>query len=129
MKPLVVLWLTLCFGGICTGQTGESASRPTVVSARVRNGKIIYRVNERIVEDSVRNSLITNLGNVLKTQGRATPIFIVVDVRAPIAQFSHIETALDKVDLPNRRFFVTNFTDRLMIEIHWAEKPIAIPSN
>jgi hypothetical protein len=119
----------LGFCGISNAQTGESTPRPVVVSAQVKNGKIVYKLNGRIVENSVRNSLITNLGNVLKSQGKATPVFIVVDVRAPIAQFGHIETALDKVDLPNRRFFVTNFTDNIMNEIHWDDKPIPIPSN
>lgn len=129
MKPLLVLWFALAFCGISNAQTSESTPRPVVVSARVKNGRIVYKMNGRIVENSARNSLITNLGNVLKTQGRETPIFIVVDVRAPIAQFGHIETALDKVDLPNRRFFVTNFTDNMMVEIHWEVKPIPIPSN
>jgi hypothetical protein len=127
MKPLLVLWFALAFCGISNAQTSESTPRPVVVSARVKNGKIIYKLNGKIVENSVRNSLITNLENVLKTRGRETPVFIVVDVRAAIAQFGHIETALDKVDLPNRRFFVTNFTDDMMIEIHWDDKPVRIP--
>lgn len=129
MKPLLLLWFALAFCGISNAQTIESTPRPVVVSARVKNGKIMYKVNGRIVENSVRNSLITNLGNVLKTQGRATPVFVVVDVRAPFAEFGKIETALDKVDLPNRRFFVTNFTDAIMNEIHWDDKPIPIPSK
>lgn len=129
MRPLLVLWFALAFCGISNAQTSGRTPRPVVVSARVKNGKIVYKVNGRIVENSVRNSLITNLGNVLKTQGRETPVFIVVDVCAPIAQFGHIETDLDKVDLPNRRFFVTNFTDAIMNGIHWDDKPIPIPSN
>lgn len=129
MKPLLLLWVAFAFCGTSNAQTNESTPRPAVVSARVNHGGIVYRVNGRIVENSVRNSLITNLGNVLKTQGRQTPVFIVVDVRAPIAQFGHIETALDKVDLPNRRFFVADFTNGTMSEIHWAEKAIQIPSN
>jgi|SRR5579864_259073 len=129
MKSLLVLWFALVFCGIANAQTSEGTPRPVVVSARVKNGMIVYKVNSRIVENSVRNSLITNLGSVLKTQGRETPIFIVVDVRASFAEFGKIETALDKVDLPNRRFFVTNFTDNIMNEIHWDDKPIPIPSN
>ena len=128
MKRIFLFLLMLGFCGISNAKTSESAPGPVVVSAQVKKGTIVYRVNGRIVENSVRNSLLTNLGKVLTDRGRDTPVFIVVDVRAPIAQFGHIETALDKIDLPNRRFFVTNFSDGMMIEIHWGDKPVPIPS-
>ena len=130
MKPLMLLWLMLGFCGISNAQTGESTPRPVVVSAQLMNGKLIYRVNGKIVESSARNSLMTNVSRVLGTRGKETPVFIVIDVRAPFRQFEHIDTALDKVDLPNRRYFVSNFTnDHMMTEIHWADKAVPIPQN
>lgn len=149
MRGLVLLWLALAPFGILqaqnkgdvstsrtdpgkTVQAGESkgTAGPIVVSAQMKNGKLIYRVNSKIVENSARNSLMTNLGRILVTRGKETPVFIVIDVRAPFGEFEHIDTALDKVDLPNRRYFVSNFTnDRMMTEIHWADKAVSIPSN
>jgi len=120
----------LGFCGISKAQTSESTPRPVVVSAQMKNGKLIYQVNGKIVENSARNSLMTNLGRILVTRGKETSVFIVIDVRAPFGEFEHIDTALDKVDLPNRRYFVSNFTnDNMMTEIHWADKAVPIPQN
>jgi len=149
MRGLFLLWLAFAPFGILqaqnkgdistsrtdpgkTLQSGESegTGSPIVVSAQMKNGKLIYRVNRKIVENSARNSLMANLGTILVTRGKQTPVFIVIDVRVPFGEFEHIDTALDKVDLPNRRYFVSNFTnDRTMTEIHWADKAIPIPSN
>ena len=149
MRGLVLLWLALAPFGILhaqnqgdvsssrpnsgkTAKTSESegTAKPIVVSAQLKNGNLIYRVNGKIVENSARNSLMTNLSRVLGTRGKETPVFIVIDVRAPFGEFEHIDTALDKVDLPNRRYFVSNFTnDRMMTEIHWADKAVPIPPN
>jgi len=72
----------------------------------------------------------TNLGKVLVDRGKDTPVFIVIDVRAPFRQFRHIDTALDKVDLPNRRYFVSEFSRPWMMrEVHWADTAVPIPQN
>lgn len=147
MRCLALLWLAFAPFGILqaqnrgdvstsrpdpgkTAKTNESegTARPIVVSAQMKNGKLIYRVNGKTVETSPRNSLMTNLGIVLGSRGKETRVFIVIDVLAPFAEFTHIDTALDKVDLPNRRYFVSTFAkDRMMTEVHWADKAVPIP--
>src|SRR5229473_4367638 len=78
-------------------QTKEALSRPVVVSAQMESGGLIYKVDGKRVEDSRRNSLLTNLGNIQDVRGRDVPVFIVIDVRAPFSEVGKLETALDKV--------------------------------
>ena len=127
MKPLIVFCLALLFCGVSSPQTKEDSSKPVVLSAQMKNATVLYKLNGKIVEDSVQNSLLTNLTRILVTRGSGTAVFIIVDVRAPFSEFGKLETALDKVGLPHRRFFVTNFTDGIMNEIHWDETGIPIP--
>jgi hypothetical protein len=109
-------------------QTEEQNSRPIVVSAHMHNGVLVYEVDGKKVEDSSTNSLITNLGRIAKVRGTESPVFIIVDVRARLAEFGKLETALDKVDFThNRSLFVTNFRDGTMNEIHWDKTSIPIP--
>jgi hypothetical protein len=49
-----------------TSQTKEHTTQPVVVSAQIVNGTLIYKVNGKRVEDTRKNSLLTNLGNILK---------------------------------------------------------------
>jgi hypothetical protein len=115
---------------VVTPQTQEQASRPVVVSAQMVNGTLIYEVNGKRVEDSAKNSLLTNLGNIANARGLKIPVFIIVDVRAPFSEVGKLETALDKMDLTyRRRLFVTDFRDGKMNVIHWDNMPIPIPQD
>ena len=119
--------LLLLIGPIAESQTNESAPAPVVLSARLNKTTVTYWLNGKRVEDSRRNSLLTNLGSLLKTRGSQVTVFIVVDVRAPFSEIGKLETALDKIGLPNYRLFVTNFSDETMNEIHLDEKAVPIP--
>lgn len=116
------------------GHTGaipisERAIKPVVLTARVENGSLVYRINGKRVEDSIENSLLVNLGNIVKTRGTEVPVFIVIDVRAPFTEIGKLGTALDKAGLTHRRFFVSYFRDGTMNEIHWDDTSIPIPRN
>ena len=108
-------------------QSNERATQPVTVSAQMENGMLVYRVNGKRVEDSRKNSLLTNLGKIQDERGSEVPVFIIIDVRAPFSEVGKLETALDKVGMTHRRLFVTNFRDGTMNEIHWDETAIPIP--
>ena len=130
MKAAVPFCLVLLSSAPLKPQTmKESPPRPVVLSAQVKHGQIVYELNGRVVEDNARNSILKNLTRILDTRGSSTPVFVVVDVRAPFSEFGKLETALDKVGLPKRRFFVTDFTDATLNEVHWDEKAVPIPKN
>jgi hypothetical protein len=124
------LFAALVVSRVVAAQSQEQASRPVVVSAQMVKRTLIYKVNGKIVEDSPKNSLLTNLGNIAIARGLKIPVFIIVDVRAPFSEVGKLETALDKIDLTySRRLFVTDFRDGKMNEIHWDNTPIPIPQN
>jgi hypothetical protein len=127
----VVLLLACSFLFICgsLSHAQKPETQPVVVSARIENGALIYRVNGKKVEDSTNNSLLRNLGNISKQRGTHIPVFILIDVRAPFSEVGKLETALDKVDLTERRLFVSNFSDGTINEIHWDQKAIPIPRS
>jgi hypothetical protein len=112
---------------VATSQTTEFVTQPVVVSARIQNGVVIYRVNGKRVEDTRKNSLLKNLGRTLEARGSDVPVFIVIDVRAPFSELGKLETAVDKVGLTHYRLFVSNFSDDMMTEIHLDAKGIPIP--
>ncbi|MGC2831081.1 MAG: hypothetical protein WB994_15710 [Candidatus Acidiferrum sp.] len=114
-----------------TGATpiSERATKPVVLTARIENGSLVYRINGKRVENSIENSLLVNLGNIVKTRGAEIPVFIVIDVRAPFTEISKLGTALDKAGLTHRRFFVSYFHDGTMNEIHWDDTSIPIPQG
>ena len=93
----------------------------------MQKGAIVYRLNGRRVEESRKNSLLTNLGGVAEAQGLDVPVYVVVDVRAPFTEVGKLETALDKIGLTSRRLFVADFGDGTMNEIHWNQNAIPIP--
>ncbi len=107
--------------------TTKPATQPLVLSARMGNGKLIYSLDGKRVEDSVRNSLLTNLGRIVRGRGTDFPVWIVIDVHAPFSEVGKLETALDMSDLTDRRIFVSDFTDRVMNEIRWDERAIPLP--
>ena len=117
------------FGRVVNSQTKEPTSQALVLSARMERGTLIYKVDGRRVEDSVSNSLLTNLAEIVRTRGTQIPVFIIIDVRAPFSEVGKLETALDKTDLTHYRLFVSNFSDGVMNEIHWDEKGIPIPGR
>jgi len=129
VKKILAFWLILVLYGVLNGQSLDVARKPAVLSARVRNGEIVYQLNGNRVEDTARNSLLKNLTKVLDAQGSDAPVFVIVDAHAPFSEFGKLETALDKVGLQNRRFFVTNFSDAIMNEIHWDNKAVPIPKS
>jgi hypothetical protein len=108
-------------------QTAQPTSHPVVVSSRIENGSLVYRVSGKRVEDSVENSLLTNLGNLVKARGTDIPVFVVIDIRVPFSEMGKLETALDKADLTHRRLFVSDFQSGTMTEIHF-DRAIPIPN-
>lgn len=118
------LWISC----VAASQTAQPTSHPVVVSSRIENGSLVYRVSGKRVEDSVENSLLTNLGNIVKARGTAIPVFVVIDVRVPFTEMGKLEAALDKADLTHRRLFVSDFQNGSMTEIHF-DKAIPIPRN
>jgi len=130
LKAAVAFCLVLLLSASLKPQTmKENPSQPAVLSAQVKHGQIVYELNGRVVEDNAQNSILKNLARILDTRGSSTPVFVVVDVHAPFSEFGKLATALDKVGLPKRRFFVTDFTDATMNEVHWDEKAVPIPKN
>jgi hypothetical protein len=125
---LFFLLSSLWIGCVAASQTAQPTSHPVVVSSRIENGSLVYRVSGKRVEDSVENSLLTNLGKIVKERGTAIPVFVVIDVRVPFSEMGKLETALDKVDLTHRRLFMSDFQNGTMTEIH-IDKPIPIPRN
>lgn len=111
-------------------QTDTSGTNPLVLTVQIESGKSIYKLNGKEVEDRRDNSLIQNLTKVVRQRGNKIPVFIVVDVRAPLTEVGKLETALAKVDLTsNTRLFVSNFRNGTMNEIHWDEKAFSIPKD
>ena len=113
--------------GSVMSQAPASASRPVVVSVRVERGSSIYGLNGKKVEDSAKNSLLTNLGRTVEERGTEARVFIIIDVRAPFSEVGKVGTALEKVGLTHYRLFVSNFRGGTMNEIHWDETPIPLP--
>jgi hypothetical protein len=122
------LLVVLSLGSTVSAQTKETASQSVVVSARMERGTLIYKVNGKRVEDSIRNSLLTNLGAVVAERGNELPVLIIIDVHAPFSEVGKLETALDKADLKHYRLFVTGFSNGVMNEIHGDETGIPIPT-
>jgi hypothetical protein len=122
------LLVALSLGRTVTAQAKETASQPVIVSARIVRGSLIYKVNGKRVEDSIRNSLLTNLGAIVAARGNELPVLIIIDVHAPFSEVGKLETALDKADLKHYRLFVTDFSDGVMNEVHWDETGIPIPT-
>jgi hypothetical protein len=110
-------------------QAQQQTDHPVVVSAEMKVGALVYKLNGRIVDNSRQNSLLKNLATVVDKRGAQVMVFLVIDVNAPFHEMGKLETALDKVGLTQRRFFVSGFSDGLMQEIHFDEKTVPIPPN
>jgi hypothetical protein len=124
-----LLFIPLSMGRAVTPQT-KGKSSPVVISAQIEKGTLIYRLNGKKVEDSIGNSLLTNLADIVRARGNAIPVFIIIDVRAPFTEVGKLDTALAKADLIHeRKLFVTDFRGGVMNEIHWDETAIPIPQN
>lgn len=108
---------------------GERTNKPVVLTDRMEHGSLIYRIDGKRVEDSAENSLLVNLGNIIKTRGTEVPVFIVIDVRAPFTEIDKLGTALDMAGLTHGRFFLSRFSDGTMNEIHLDDEAIPIPRN
>ena len=122
----VVLWINICVG---VSQATRTDSKPVVLSVQMQNGRPLYKLNGKTVEDRRENSLLNNLGQVATERGNKTPVFVIVDERVPFTDASKLQTALDKIDMPNRRLFIADFPDGTMNEIHWEPKTLPIPKN
>jgi len=118
------------FSGVATSQTKKTTPQAVVLSARMERGRLIYRLNGKRVEDTINNSLLTNLTEIVKTRGTKVPVIIIIDVQAPFTEVGKLETAFDKADLTySRRLFVTDFRGGIMNEIHWDQTPVPIPAG
>jgi hypothetical protein len=112
-----------------SSQTKEHKPRLVAVSAQMEKGMLIYRLNGKRVEDTPKNSLITNLSRILAASGGEATVFVIIDVRAPFSEVGKLDTALDKVGMAQRRIFVTDFRQGVMNEIHWDKSAIPIPGE
>ena len=121
------LFITFLLISGALARSQQQPAHPVVVSAQTEGGAIVYKVNGRRVEDSRKNSLLTNLGNVADARGLDAPVFIIIDERSPFTEVGKLETALDKIGLTKRRLFIADFRDGTMNEIHWDQKALPIP--
>lgn len=109
----------LLFSRAATSQTRKPTAQAVVISARMERNTMTYRLNGKIVEDRVNNSLLKNLTEIVKTRGTKVPVIIIIDVHASFTEVGKLETALDKADLTySRKLFVTDFRDGTMNEVH-----------
>jgi biopolymer transport protein ExbD len=122
----VVLLVNVCVGG---SQGASTESKPVVLSVQMENGRPLYKLNGKTVEDRRENSLLNSLAQVVTERGNKTPVFVIVDERVPFTDASKLQTALDKIDMPNRRLFIADFPDGTMNEIHWEPKTLPIPKD
>jgi len=114
--------------GASGNQPGEDTA--VIISVRMQNRSLIYRLNGKQVENTRENSLLTNLSELIRSRGNHIPALIIIDVRAPFTEVGKIETALDKADLTfSRKLFVTDFRDGTMNEIHWDDTPVPLPRS
>lgn len=130
VRLIFPLLLLIAFGARLPvhSATGRGKSKsPVVLSVQMENGSKVYRLNGRRVENSVENSMLTNLGRIVRGRGTRIPAIIIVDVRAPLSEVDKLETALDKSGITQSRVFVTNFKGGTMNEIHWDETPVPLP--
>lgn len=104
-------------------------SKPIVLSVQMEHGKPVYKLNGKIVEDRRENSLLNNLMQVATDRGSNTLVLLILDERASFTEAGKLQTALDKIDMPNRKLFVADFPDRTMKEIHWDQKAVPIPQD
>ncbi len=114
---------------IALSQTHKPESKPVVLSVQVKEGKPLYRLNGKIVENRRENSLLNNLMQVVNERGNKIPVFLIIDERAPFTEASKLQTALDKIDMPNRRMFIADFLDGTMNEIRVERKAVPIPKD
>jgi len=121
------LFITFLLISGALARSQQQPAHPVVVSAQTEGGAIVYKVNGRRVEDSRKNSLLTNLGKVADARGLDAPVFIIIDERSPFTEVGKLETALDKIGLTKRRLFIADFRDGTMNEIHWDQKALPIP--
>ncbi len=103
--------------------------RAVLLIVQMKSGKPTYKLDGKAVENRRDNSLLKKLGDVATQRGSKTPVFIIVDERAPFTEIGKVETALDKIDMPNRRVFVADFRDGTMNEVHWDAKALPIPAE
>jgi hypothetical protein len=112
---------------LCVAQRAES--KPVILSVQIEHGKPLYKLNGKIVEDRRENSLLNNLMQVATSRGSNTEVLFIIDEKAPFTEVGKLETALDKIDMPNRRLFVADFNDGTMNEIHLDTKASPIPKD
>lgn len=129
MKHLIATLIVLNLFPLtpCVAQRAES--KPVILSVQMEHGKPVYKLNGKTVEDRRDNSLLNNLMQVANERGRTTEVLVIVDEKAPFTEVGKLETALDKIDMPNRRLFVADFPDGTMNEIHLDPKALPIPRD
>jgi len=110
-------------------QAQQANHMPVIVSVRVTAGSFVYRVDRKIVENTRKNSLLTNLEEIASRRGLNCPIIIIVDENAPLSEIGKLETAADKIDFTRRRLFIADFHQGTMEELHWGGVSMPIPSS
>jgi hypothetical protein len=118
--------LILC---VAAPQLERAESKAVVLSVQIEHGKPVYKLNGKTVEDRRENSLLNNLMQVATDRGSNIAVLVIIDEKAPFTEVGKLETALDKIDMPNRRLFVADFPDGTMNEIHLDPKALPIPRD
>jgi hypothetical protein len=131
MLAMLVVLTSVLLVNVCAApsQTERAESKTVLLSVQMQHGRPVYKLNGKIVEDRRENSLLNNLMKVANESGSKTPVFVIIDERAPFTEAGKLETALDKIDMPNRRLFVADFPDGTMNEIHLDQKAAPIPKD
>lgn len=129
LKHLIAALIVLnpFFLTLCVAQ--KEGLKPIVLSVQIELGKPVYKLNGKTIEDRSENSLLKNLMQVVTDRGSKTEVLLIIDVKAPFTEAGKLETALDKIDMPNRRLFIADFDDGTMNEIHLDTKATPIPKD
>ncbi len=128
--PALFLLTAVAMAQLLSSSGGDKRqNRAVLLIVQMHSGKLTYKLDGKQVETRRDNSLLKTLGEVATQRGAKTPVFIIVDERAPFTEIGKLETALDKIDMPNRRLFVADFPDGTMNELHWDVKPLPIPAE
>ena len=77
----------------------------------------------------MKTLFLNNLMQVATDRGSNAAVILIIDEKAPFTEVGKLETALDKIDMPNRRLFVADFDDGTMNEIHLDPKALPVPKD
>ena len=110
---------------VAASQVQRAESKPVILSVQIEHGKPVYKLNGKTVEDRRENSLLNNLMQVATDRGSNAAVILIIDEKAPFTEVGKLETALDKIDMPNRRLFVADFDDETIERDSFGSKSVA----